>query len=106
MIKHVRNVAGSLALGATVLFAPATSALAMPAFPSDELLQVGQVGLVNVSVGDVTVLEDVNIAAAVNVAAQVCGTNVNVGVISQAIQKTGEFVCNANQPNEVRITRA
>ena len=35
-----------------------------------------QDGLVNVVVGDVTILEDVNVAVAANVAAEICGVDV------------------------------
>jgi hypothetical protein len=47
-----------------------------------------QDGLVNVIVGDVTILEDVNVAVAANVAAQICGVNVGpaaVAVLGRAI---------------------
>jgi uncharacterized protein with ACT and thioredoxin-like domain len=40
--------------------------------------QTRQDGLVNVSVGDVTILQDVNIAAAVDVVAQLCGIDLDV----------------------------
>jgi hypothetical protein len=97
MIKQVRNVAGSALLGATVLFTPAASALAMPGAPTDELYQVGQVGLVNVSIGNVTILKDVNIAVAANVVAQLCDVaDANVGVLAQAIQQTGSSECKAD----------
>jgi hypothetical protein len=47
-----------------------------------------QDGLVNVRIGDVTILEDVNVNVAANVVAEVCGVTVNVaaaviGVIDQ-----------------------
>lgn len=44
-------------------------------------------GLINVTVGDVTILEDVNIA----VAAAICDVNVNV--LSNQLQEEGEVVC-------------
>lgn len=47
-----------------------------------------QDGLVNVNVGDVTVLQDVNVAAVVDVVAQLCGIDLdvvaNVALLSQA----------------------
>src|SRR4051794_28542165 len=49
----------------------ATCALAVPVAAAPAEAQ--QEGLVNVNVGDVTVLQDVNVAAAVGVVAQVCG---------------------------------
>lgn len=42
-----------------------------------------QDGLVNVNVGDVTIARDVNVAAVVGIAANVCG--VNVGPVAAAI---------------------
>ncbi|SKB71349.1 hypothetical protein SAMN05660916_02252 [Arthrobacter sp. 31Cvi3.1E] len=42
-----------------------------------------QDGLVNVTVGDVTIAEDVNVAAVVGIAANVCG--VNVGPVAAAV---------------------
>jgi hypothetical protein len=66
-----------------------------------------QDGLVNVAVGDVTIARDVNVAAVVNVVANVCGTNVGpVGVLAQQVDTTGvaAVVCTANaQP--VTITQ-
>ena len=44
---------------------------------------VNQDGLVNVNVGDVTILEDVNVAVAANVAANLCG--INVGPLALAV---------------------
>ena len=39
-----------------------------------------QDGLVNVDIGDVTVLQDVNVAVAADVVAQICGVSVNAAV--------------------------
>ena len=39
-----------------------------------------QDGLVNVRIGDVTILEDVNVNVAANVVAQICGVSVPVAV--------------------------
>ena len=55
-----------------------------------------QDGLVNVAIGDVTILEDVNIGVAANVVAQVCGLKVGpVAVLGQAVDRSGdtETVC-------------
>ncbi|PVG84307.1 hypothetical protein DDE18_01365 [Nocardioides gansuensis] len=52
--------------------------------------QVVQDGLVNVAVGDVTILEDVNIGIAAQVAAQVCGVKVGpVAVLGRAVDRSG-----------------
>lgn len=62
--------------------------------------QVAQDGLVNVNVGDVTILQDVNIGVAAQVAAQVCGVKVGpVAVLGQAVDRSGatRTVCESNQ---------
>lgn len=66
-------------------------AMALPASA-----QVEQDGLVNVNIGDVTILEDVNIAIAALVAANICGVDVGpVAVLGQAVDASGdtETVC-------------
>ena len=62
--------------------------------------QTQQDGLVNVNVGDVTILEDVNIGVAAQVAAQICGVKVGpVAVLGQAVDRSGETrtVCQSDQ---------
>jgi hypothetical protein len=50
-----------------------------------------QDGLVNVAIGDVTILEDVNIGVAANVVAQVCGLKVGpVAVLGQAVDRSDD----------------
>jgi hypothetical protein len=59
-----------------------------------------QDGLVNVNVGDVTILEDVNIGVAAQVAAQICGVKVGpVAVLGTAVDRSGdtETVCESDQ---------
>ena len=76
-----------------VAVAVAGQALAM-ALPASA--QVEQDGLVNVNIGDVTILEDVNIAIAALVAANICGVDVGpVAVLGQAVDASGdtETVC-------------
>jgi hypothetical protein len=52
---------------------------------------VMQEGLVNVNVGDVTVLENVAVGVAANVAANVCGVQVNVALLAaQEVVNTGD----------------
>lgn len=60
---------------------------ALAAFPA--LAQPQQRGLVNVTVGDVTILEKVG----VGVAANVCGVQANV--LAQQIAQTGTATCEA-----------
>ena len=50
-----------------------------------------QDGLVNVAVGDVTILEDVNIGVAAQVAANICGLKVGpVAVLGSAVDRSDE----------------
>src|SRR5215210_5511444 len=56
-----------------------------------------QNGLVNVSLGDVNLLNDVNLAVAANVAATVCNVAVPVAVLAQqVIANDGTFTCNTS----------
>lgn len=76
----------SLALGTT---------LAIPA-----QAQPQQDGLINVVVGDVTILEDVNIGVAAQVAAEICGVSVGpVAVLGRAVDRSGDTrtVCESDQ---------
>lgn len=64
-----------------------------------------QDGLVNVSVGDVTVLQDVNINVVAQVAAEVCGLEVGpVAALAELVDNSGEAttVCISDQ-GPVRI---
>jgi hypothetical protein len=63
-----KKIAGALLGGATTV--------AVAVGPAEA--QTKQDGLVNVAVGDVTILQDVNIAAAVDVVAQLCGIDLDV----------------------------
>lgn len=59
-----------------------------------------QDGLVNVNIGDVTILEDVNIGVAAAVAANICGVNVGpVAVLGRAVDRSGgdRTVCETDQ---------
>ena len=66
-----------------------------------------QDGLVNVAVGDVTILEDVSVAVAAQVAANICNVKVGpVAVLARQVDRTGQerTVCeSANGP--VTITQ-
>jgi hypothetical protein len=66
--------------------------------------QVQQDGLVNVNVGDVTILEDVNIGVAAQVAANICGVRVGpVAVLGRAVDRSGaeRTVCTVDQGDVV-----
>jgi hypothetical protein len=74
--------------GAAVI-AAATPAAAQP-----------QDGLINVAIGDVTILQDVNIGVAAQVAAELCGLKVGpVAVLGRAVDRSGatETVCTTDQ---------
>jgi hypothetical protein len=54
-----------------------------------------QTGLVNVSLGNVNLLNNVNLAVAANIAATVCGVNIPVAVLAQQVIAGGQnTVCN------------
>jgi hypothetical protein len=74
----MRKLLATLTLGAALT---ATAAHAQP----------GQEGLVNVNVGDVTVLENVAVGVAANVIAQVCGVQVGqIAVLATQVMRTGQ----------------
>lgn len=52
-----------------------------------------QGGLVNVSTGDVALLNNVNLAVAANVVATVCGVTIPVAALAQQIVGTGTYEC-------------
>lgn len=64
--------------------------LATLGFAGTRAAQPEQRGLVNVSVGDVTILEDVAVGVAANVAANICGVQVNAAVIAEQVVRNGE----------------
>jgi hypothetical protein len=78
--------------GAALVAATAGPAAAQP--------NQNQDGLVNVAVGDVTILQDVNIGVAAQVAAAICGVNVGpVAVHGRAVDSSGttQTIC----PNDL-----
>jgi hypothetical protein len=79
MLKARKVIAGVLA----------TSALTFAATPA-AVAQPQQRGLVNVAVGDVTILENVGVGVAANVAAEVCGVQVNAAVIAEQVVRNGQ----------------
>ena len=71
--------------------------------------QTRQDGLVNVNVGDITILEDVNIAAAVDAAVQLCDA-VDVGNVTLLATQTDNTsrsttVCRLEDGDKVRFTQ-
>jgi len=79
---------------------PVFAGAAIVAAASPAAAQPVQDGLINVAVGDVTILEDVNIGVAAQVAAQICGVKVGpVAVLGTAVDR-GEgdrVVCQSDQ---------
>ena len=65
-----------------------------------------QVGLVNVSTGDVSLLNNVNLAVAANVIATVCDVNIPVAVLAtQIVADTGATFCSGTA-HPITITQA
>ena len=84
--------ASGVAAASTMLFVGALGAPAQA--------QVAQDGLVNVAVGDVTILENVDIGVAAQVAAQICGVKVGpVAVLGRSVDRSGadRTVCESDQ---------
>ena len=66
-----------------------------------------QSGLVNVSVDNNQILNNVSVQVAANVAAQVCGITAQVGVLAQQLQRPGSYNCtNTTSGDTVQITRS
>ena len=68
----------------------ATALLAVGALAPAAAAQPEQRGLVNVNIGDVTILENVGIGVAANVAAQICGVQVNAAVLAGQVVRNNE----------------
>jgi hypothetical protein len=91
MASYAKKSVATLFTGTVLAVGIASPASAQP---------VDQDGLVNVNVGDVTILEDVNIGVAAQVAAQICGLKVGpVAVLGTAVDRSGdtETVCESDQ---------
>lgn len=81
-------------------FAGVLVAAAVAIGPSASAQIAVQDGLINVAVGDVTILEDVNVGVAAQVAANICGVKVGpVAVLGQAVDRSGatRTVCTNDQ---------
>jgi hypothetical protein len=78
--------------------------------PAATAEQQTQVGLVNVAVGDIKTGDilsnnNVTVEAAVGVIANVCGTTINAAVLSEQLNKTGNYRCQG-KTQFVQITKA
>jgi hypothetical protein len=74
--------------------------------PAAAQLQIGD-GLVNVQIGDVTILEDVRVGVAAQIAAEICGVKVGpVVLLATEVDATGdeETICKTQQ-GPVRIVQ-
>jgi hypothetical protein len=108
MYRRNRITAGLAAV--TVAFALGAcddSATSSPSTPEAELANDSrQTGLVNISAGDVALLNNVNLAVAANVLATLCGVTVPVAVLAQqVIAQGGEFTC-PNEAGEITVDQA
>jgi hypothetical protein len=95
-----RKAAASVALTGSLLLVG--GALAGPASAARPI-QI-QDGLVNVAVGDVEVLNDVNVGVAAQVAANLCDVTVkNVAVLATIVDRSGDSdtVCETDQGDVV-----
>lgn len=83
-----RAIAGFVVAASLAVTAPAFAQIAV------------QDGLVNVAVGDVTILQDVNVGVAAQVAANICGVKVGpVAILGRAVDRSGvtSTVCLSDQ---------
>lgn len=89
MQSMMKKISAGAVMGGALLF---TGGLGVA---SAQPLQL-QDGLVNLAIGDVTILEDVNVGVAANVAAAICGLEVGpVNVLAESVDADGgtETVC-------------
>jgi hypothetical protein len=102
MITGARNLVGALVLGTAVLVSPVASASAAPVAAPEAQVQVAD-GLVNVQVGNVTILRNVSVAVAAQVVAQICGVTVQgINVLASQVDQTGnpEIACQTRRNNQ------
>ena len=85
---NIKKLIAGLGIGAALAFGAPTMA---------ESQTTKQDGLVNVSVGDVTILQDVNIAAALDVVAQICGIDLDVLANVQLLTAAATLVDNTSR---------
>lgn len=100
MITIKKSLTGAALAGSLLL----AGGMAAPAQAANQ----AQSGLVNVAIGDVSVLNNANIGVAAQVAANVCNVAVGpVAVLAQQVAKTGtgQTVCDSKQ-GPVTITHA
>jgi hypothetical protein len=97
MASYARKAIVTLFAGTALAAGIATPASAQP-----------QDGLVNVVVGDITIAEDVNVAAVVDVVAQVCAVvPVNITALATQVDNSSRtaLVCLQEDGDKVRIVQ-
>jgi hypothetical protein len=92
----------AFALGACDDSSPSSPSTPEPQFQNDSR----QFGLVNVSAGNIEVLNNVNLAVAANVLATVCNLTIPVAVLATQVVVDGSETFCANTAEEVTITQA
>ena len=99
MISTARKSIATVFAGSVLAIGVASPASAAPNQFQD--------GLVNVAIGDVTILEDVNVGVAAQVAANICGVKVGpVAVLGTAVDRSDDTatVCETAQ-GPIRLTQ-
>ena len=82
-------------------------AVTLGSFNGDVAAQINANNLVNVNIGDVTILKDVNVNLAAQVAANICGLEVGpVLILAQEVDATGtaRAVCTNRRQGPITIT--
>ncbi|MFF2316562.1 hypothetical protein ACFVTE_09855 [Arthrobacter sp. NPDC058097] len=93
-MRNMRKAGATIALTGSLLLTG--GALAGPAVAANQ----AQDGLVNVAIGDVSVLNNANIGVAANVVAQVCGLKVGpVAVLARQVDRSGDAVTVCRAPS-------
>jgi hypothetical protein len=97
MASYAKKSIATLFVGTVLAVGVASPASAQP-----------QDGLVNVVVGDITIAEDVNVAAVVDVVAQVCAVvPVNITALATEVDNRSRtaLVCRQEDGDRVRIVQ-
>lgn len=79
MASTMKKAAAGAVLGGSLLF---TGAMGIASAAPPQV----QDGLVNVAVGDITILDQVGVGVAANVAAAICGVDVPVNVLGEQVR--------------------
>ena len=97
----------AFALGACDDSSPSSPSSLSPSSPEAEFQNESrQIGLVNVSLGNVELLNNVNLAVAANVVATVCDANVGVAVLAAQLIADGSETFCATTARQITIEQA